>query len=351
MPETPVRLLVAAPTPPGTLEALAAVSPRVEVVVPTSLLPLADPGFDAALTSAFEEAAGIDAVFTQRLPKTWQPDGRLAWAQMASAGVDYERGKPIWNDPAIAITNAAGIHGPAMSEWAAAMLLMYSRNVLPATAWKSTGEWPAQRGRLGGGLLMGKTLGIVGYGAVGTEVARLGRAFGMRVIALNRTGSLSSRDGKYVPARLAERLAMAQDEVELHASDHLHAMLAESDYVVISAGLNEASHHLIGATELALMKPEAVIVNVARGGLIDEAALVDALRSGRLRGAALDVFDPEPPSPDNPLFGLGSTILSPHVSGAFSTYYDWAHELFRENVARFIDGRPLLNLVDRSVDA
>lgn len=345
-----IRILVASPTPEGTLEQLREVSDRIEVIAPPGLVPFSRPEYDAELTRHLIETPS-DILFAPRLPKTWEPDGRLKWAQIASAGTDAEHGKPIWRDPSVQLTTAAGIHGAPISEWVCAMLLLHSQNILAATAWKAERTWPKAKGQLGGSVLLGKTLGVIGYGAIGRESARLGRALGMRVVAFNRTGTLDSWATRYNAPSLGQRLSMDESEVELRSADQLDAFLPECDYLVIAAGLNASTHHVIGPEQLRRMKPESFLINIARGGLIDEPALIDALTSGQIGGAALDVFDPEPPAEDNPLFDLPNVVMTPHVAGAHREYYESAHALFRDNLRRFLANEPLFNTVDRSVDA
>ena len=129
--------------------------------------------------------------------------------------------------------------------------------------------------------------------------------------------------------------------------ERLHDELPEADVVVLAAPQTPATVHLIGARELALMKPDAVLVNVSRGKLVDEAALVRALETGRLRGAALDVFEHEPLAPESPLWTREDVLITPHVSGFHARYWEDATDLFGENLRRFVSGEPLINVVDK----
>ncbi|MDR2930960.1 MAG: D-2-hydroxyacid dehydrogenase [Propionibacteriaceae bacterium] len=343
-----VRVLVAAPTPPGTLDALAQVSDRIQIVRPEQDLYFLDPTWHDMMARTLT-ATPVDVLFADRLPRAWEPDGRLKWVQLIAAGTDWERGKPVWQDPNIVITNASGIHAAAISEWVAAMLLTHSRSVQQVLDWKNQRRWTMADERPSSSMLLGKTLGLVGYGAIGREVARLARALGMRVIALDRITATSLPPGRYQPPRLAHRLPMSADEVELRHIDQLDQTLPECDYVVLAAALNTTSAELIGRAQLAAMKSSAFLINIARGGLIDEDALVEALTKRTIAGAAIDVFTHEPPPLDHPLFDLPTTLLSPHSSGGFDEYYDWAHELLRVNLARYLADEPLLNVIDRQL--
>ena len=182
------------------------------------------------------------------------------------------------------------------------------------------------------GELKGKTCGIVGLGAIGRELARRARAFGMRVVATRR----SARRGEPDP-----------DADLLLPASGLHRLLAESDYVNICVPLTAETDGLIGAAEIARMKPTAAIVNIARASVIDREALLEALRTERIAGAALDVHDPEPLPPDSPFWDLPNVIVTPHRSGAMHGYFDRAAEFFAENLRRYAGGEPLLNVVER----
>jgi phosphoglycerate dehydrogenase-like enzyme len=180
--------------------------------------------------------------------------------------------------------------------------------------------------------LRDRTVGVVGMGAIGTEVARLAQAAGCRVLAIRR--SAAARRSGEAPA----------DEV-LPPSD-LPYLLSESDYVVLSVPLTEETRHLIGPDELRAMKPTAVLINISRGAVVDEVALVRALKEGVIGGAGLDVFEREPLPDDSELWGMENVILTPHISGGTERYFQRAVPIFCENLRRYLDGRPLLNVVD-----
>jgi phosphoglycerate dehydrogenase-like enzyme len=189
-------------------------------------------------------------------------------------------------------------------------------------------------------------LGIIGYGSIGRELARLATAaFGMTVLACKRDPSQREDPGYAAPGtgdpegRLPEAW---------FAPDKLRDMLRQSDVVVMAAPLTPDTERLIGAAELAAMKPSAYFINVGRGATVDETALAAALRERRLAGAALDVFATEPPPAGHPFYALDNVLLSPHVSGFLPSYDDRCAGLFAENLRRYLAGAPLLNLVDRA---
>ena len=178
--------------------------------------------------------------------------------------------------------------------------------------------------------LKGKTLGIVGLGRIGSAVARRAKAFDMRVIATRRR---------------PERLSKDVDEVR--GAEALPWLLGESDYVVLCTALTSETRHLIGAEQLRLMKRTAYLMNVGRGGLIDEGALVEALNGGEIAGAGLDVFEEEPLPPDSQLWDMPKVMITPHRAGDSPRSHERFMALFCENLQRYVAGEALLNVVDK----
>jgi phosphoglycerate dehydrogenase-like enzyme len=176
--------------------------------------------------------------------------------------------------------------------------------------------------------LHGRSLGILGYGDIGREVARRARAFGLRVLAVRRDPA---------PDGLCDRSFPREGLLE---------MLAGCDDLVLALPLTDATRGIVGAAELAALKPGAVVVNVGRGATVDEAALVSALQGGRLRGAGLDVFAEEPLPAASPLWGLENVLLSPHTADRTATWLDEATDVFVANLRRFAAGEPLANAID-----
>jgi D-3-phosphoglycerate dehydrogenase len=196
----------------------------------------------------------------------------------------------------IAVLNAPGSNVISAAEHTLALMLALVRQIARADASLRRGEW--ERKRFQGIELHGKTLGLLGAGRIGSEVAKRARAFGMRVVAYD----------PYLAGERAGRL-----EIELVT---LPELCERADIITIHVPLTDETRGMIGSAELALMKPAAYLVNAARGGVVDEGALAAALRSGRLAGAALDVFEEEPVAPDSPLLALGNVIAVPHLGAA-----------------------------------
>lgn len=254
----------------------------------------------------------------------------LRWVQASSAGVDRYAGLAgLRERPEIVFCNLRAVHGPVIADHVFALLLALARD-LPA-AWESqqAARWSAEGSQREPFALAGRTLCVVGLGGIGTEVARRAKGFEMRVLATRRSGTDAP---PFV------------DKVEL--ADKLLELLPESDVVVLCVPLTSETTHLIDARALAAMKPGAILVNIARGKVVDTQALVQALESGYLGGAALDVTDPEPLPADHELWRLPGVLITPHVAARAVLTEERAAALLDENMRRFAQGEPLLNVVD-----
>ena len=187
-------------------------------------------------------------------------------------------------------------------------------------------------------------MGIVGYGAIGRELARQAQAMGMRILATNRSGQRRPFHALIEPGTGDPQAAIPE---AIYPSGQLLDMLPQCDYVVVLAPLTPETRHLFNAHAFATMKPSAVFLNLARGSLVDEPALIEALKKGQIAGAGLDVFEQEPLSSDSQLWSLDNVIISPHVAGFTFKYDDRASDLFAENLRRYLHNEPLLNEVER----
>jgi phosphoglycerate dehydrogenase-like enzyme len=248
----------------------------------------------------------------------------LAWVQSASTGVEH----PIFGtllERGVRVTNAPGLHAQPIAEYVFAHLLSLTKRVREHAALQASRSYtPLQAEEL-----HGKTLGIFGFGGIGRTTARVARAFGMRVIAVRRTPGPDP------------------DVDEVVAPERLDAMLAASDVVLVAAPLTPETRRIIDANRLSRMRPGAVLVNVARGAIVDEAALTDALRSGHLRAAILDVQEQEPLPPSSPLWGLEQCIVTAHDSSHSPHTFARGVDLFLENLGRFVAGTPLIAEIAR----
>lgn len=252
--------------------------------------------------------------------------GRLKWLQVMTAGVDRLPGEILKSG--IRVTNASGLHGAAMGEVVLEMMLMFVKDAPACMRMKQEKEWRRYRPAI----LREKTVGILGLGAVGKEIARLCKAFGMEVIGMRRSGG--------GPAGLS-------DVDQVCPREQLPELLAQSDFVVLALPLTKETTGMIGEKELRGMKPTAFLINVARGAIVEEGALVRALEEKWIAGAGLDVFAREPLPPESPFYTLPNVIFSPHISGDIPDYEARAFDVFYENLRRYLAGEPFLHEVDR----
>jgi D-2-hydroxyacid dehydrogenase (NADP+) len=287
-----------------------------------------------------------DAAFTPYVDRDIFPSlSRLRWIQSPAVGV----GSLLFPEmiaSAVTLTSARGIRARAMAEHVLGMSIALSRQFHVALRHQAKHEW-VQDLLEGGGqsairTLKGARIGIVGLGAIGTEVARLAAGFGLRVSAIRKQVKPAPAGGGAVdPVDVV-------DAAELLPPERLPELLAKCDIVLLAAPLTPETRHLIGAREVGQMKRGAFLINVGRGKLVVDEAIVEGLRSGQLGGAALDVFTHEPLGPESPYWDLPNVIITPHTSGAMQDYWTPLVALFSDNLRRFEKGRPLLNVVDKT---
>ena len=256
---------------------------------------------------------------------------RLRWIHSPAAGV----GRLLFPDlraSDVVLTNSSGLHANPIAEHVFGLAIALSRHFQIAMRRQLEHEFAKDEiGHVR--VLRGRCLGIVGLGAIGSAIAKLGVAFGMRVIALRRHPEAGAAEGVervFGPAGLGE-------------------LLAVSDYVVLSAPLTPETAGLIGARELRVMKPDAFLINIARGKLVKEGELAEELAKGTIAGAGLDVFEHEPLDRDSPLWDLPNVIITPHTSGFFERYWEAVGDMFADNLRRFDRGEPLFNVVDKGL--
>ncbi|MDZ4798666.1 MAG: D-2-hydroxyacid dehydrogenase [Bryobacteraceae bacterium] len=250
---------------------------------------------------------------------------RTKWIHSLSAGVEKQL-FPAMVESDIPLTNARGVYKESLGEFVVAAALYFAKDLRRMIRQQGEARWE----QFDVDMLNRQTMGVVGYGEVGKAAARRGKALGMKVIATKRRDT--GADG------IAERI---------YLQDQRGDMIAESDVIVAAAPHTPDTIGLIGEAEFARMKPTAVVINVGRGPVIDEAAMVRALRERRIRGAALDVFDVEPLPQGHPFWTLDNVLLSPHCADHTSTWLEEAVEFFVSNYRRFAAGEPLENVVDK----
>ena len=333
-----IKVLVTGRFYDAQLRRIRTISPRLVLVFRT----VAE-GWGRSDTSDLFE--GDEEVFYGFMPpRNLSKAPRLKWVQLHSAGINQLSDHPIMPSN-ILITTASGIHAVPMGEFAIMMMLALTRQAPRMVRMQDGGEWPKDRETYVGSELRGKTLGIVGYGSIGREAARIAKqGFNMRILALTRSGR--KEDVGYVEPNTGDREGKLPDA--WFRPQQLLELLSQSDFVLISMPLTNETRKMIGEPELRTMKPSAYIINVARGAIIDENALVRALREHWVAGAGLDVFATEPLPSTSELWKLKNALIAPHISGGSPNYEDRAVELFAENIRRYLNGEPLLNMVDKS---
>lgn len=296
------------------IERLKTVLPGLKVVVA--------PGVDEEL----EEIADSD-IFFGRIPRpVFLAAKQLKWIQVFGAGVETQF-FPELVESEVILTNTSGAYNQTMADHAFALILGISRGVAisernrPRRVWGRTGTLRQ---------LGGQTLGIIGLGNIGCEIAKRGKVFGMKVVAAD------IRDMERPD--FVDQLWNIQD---------IDRVLEQSDYLVLVAPLTSKTRGMIGARELSKMKPTACLINIGRGALVDEPALINALKTGVIAGAGLDVFINEPLPPDSELWDMENVVMTPHIGGLSPESRAFSFEIFLENFKKFVAGEPLRNVIDK----
>lgn len=335
-PTDQIKVLVAMDFSDELIARIADVSPRLKVVRAYPQVP------DAEWTDA-------EILYTiAHYPEPEQAP-HLRWVQLHFAGLERALQKRIIRSEDMLVTSASGIHAQQMANYCLMMMMAFNYKLPDMIAQKQQATWlekphdfyvPQDMHR--------QTLGIVGYGSIGRELARIAKALGMRVLATKRDARKPAEDNTdYTPAGTGDPQGELPDR--LYPGQALATMVSECDYLVVTVPLTPQTEHMIDEAILQAMKPSAILINVARGGVIDEKALITALSSGQIAGAALDVFEEEPLPSGSPLWMLDNVIISPHVAGNSLHYHEKAAELFIENLRRYLDKRTLLNALKRNI--
>ncbi len=281
----------------------------------------------------FSKAPPADALFVcslgrRKVEPVFPLSPKLRWVHSRSAGIERLLFPALVESP-IPLTNGKGVFSASLAEWVIGAVLYFAKDFRRLVKNQGARQWE----EFAPDMVDGRTLGIVGYGDIGRATAARARALGMNILAVRRRPTESRGDPLV-------------DEVL--DGDGLPALLERSDYVLVATPLTAETRHLLGRKELGHLKPEAVLINVGRGAVIDEKELVRALQERRLKGAALDVFEEEPLPAESPLWGLDSVLLSPHCADQTVTWLQDASRAFLLNLERFRRGEPLRNVVDKA---
>lgn len=347
MPDSPtIEVLVTVPISDELLTQLRGISPRVNITV----LPVGGAGDIPAETARMSERdeiwARTEVLYTSHLLPQPEQVPALKWLQFHFAGVDRFLDEPLLKKEGLLITTLSGAAASQVAEHVLAVVLALSHKLPALLASQKKSEWPRDRfERFSPFELRGKTAGIVGYGSIGRQVARLLRPFGVTVLATKRN-LMRPADSGYIPG---EEMGDPNGDfvTRLYPAEALRSMARECHLLVITVPLTLETTSLIGENILQALQPGAFLVDVSRGGVVNHSALVNALKSGRLAGAALDVFPEEPLPTSSPLWGMPNVIITPHISGGSPHYTERAMRLFSENLLRYLGGLTLYNLVDR----
>lgn len=315
-------LVLAEPDLPQ-LAMLQALRDQASIVVGDSAAAFERTAADAAVI--FNWSATL-AVFRQ----VFRMCPNLRWVHSRSAGLDRSLFPELIDSPVI-LTNGTGVFSPSLGEFALAAILYFAKDFRRMVRNQMAGVWE----QFDVMPIAGDVVGIVGYGDIGRAVASRVRAMGMRVLALKRHAPQPGQTDPY-----AEQIYTPDRQIE---------MLSRCDYVVVAAPLTPETQDMIGEPELAAMKPSGVIINVGRGPVINEQALIGALSRGRIKGAALDVFDQEPLPEGHPFYKLENVLLSPHCADHTPDWLDNAMRFFLEQFERFQKGEPLKNVVKKEL--
>jgi D-2-hydroxyacid dehydrogenase (NADP+) len=309
-------------------DAMTVVSPDLNIIDASEALKNELKGIPGSIEKMDALLATAEIAYGLRFPNgLLKRAPALNWVQAMSAGVDKLLDDEFRRHPVI-VTNVSGIHAATIGEFVLAQILMFAKQMPACFQLKQAKQWK----HLWPVSVRSKTVGIVGLGNIGREVARLSAEFGMKVTAVRRSAREEGRAGHV--------------DVLLPA-DELPQLLAESDFLVLSLPLTPETLGLIGEKELRLMKPGSYLINISRGPIVDEPALIRALEEKRIAGAGLDVFATEPLPIESKLWDLPNVIFSPHIAGVMQNYDLLATRIFAENLKRYLAGDNLLNVVDK----
>jgi len=266
----------------------------------------------------------------------------LKWIQLNSAGMEHVVNEPLVQERDIVVTSASGIHAVPMTEYALGMMLAWEYRLPTMLQHQREKHWDENRYNIfSPSHLRGKTLGIAGYGSIGRELARAADALGMNVLAIKNDVMHPADHSSYVEAGTGDPDGDVPDRI--YPPQALRSMASECDYLVLLMPLTDSTRGVVDAEIFEAMRDDAVLLNMARGGVVNEADLIEALQNGTIAGALLDVFEQEPLPQESPLWEMDNVLISPHVAGNSNRYHARAAALFAENLQRYIEREPQLN--------
>ena len=330
-----VEVLMTLPVPDKLLAQLEEISPRLRITV----MPARKA--DDIPNDIWNRT---EVLYTVRVLPAPELVPNLRWIQFHFAGIDFAAQSPLLNQPELQFTTLSGAATSQMSEYAVMMMLALGHRVPDLMTSQIKSDWPRERWERFSPLeLRGSTVGIVGYGSIGRQIARLLQPFGVTILAAKRD-AMHPEDTGYTPENLGDPDGTLFRR--LYPTQALRPMLKECDFIVITAPLTPETQHLIGQEELEVCKPTAFLIDISRGGIVDQQALIETLQNHKLGGAAMDVFPEEPLPSSSPLWKIPNVIITPHIAGNSPRYTERAMSLFAENLNRYLVGLGLYNRFD-----
>ncbi|HQA28346.1 MAG TPA: D-2-hydroxyacid dehydrogenase [Brevefilum fermentans] len=333
-----IHVLAALTLPEGGEQRITAVSPRIKLTVTAAEKPEDIPP---------STWADVDILYTRGVLPNLGMAPNLKWVQFNSAGVDSKLDHPIFQNRGIRTTTMSGAITSQIAEYVLMAILALGQKLPQLLQFQRQHHWPPRKGKWDHLLpieLRHTTVGLLGYGSIGRQVARLLKPFGGTILAVKKD-VLHPEDHGYIKPGMGDPEGEFFDR--LYPIEAMHSFLSECDFVVVALPLTQKTRHILNAHAFEVMKPSAYLINVGRGGLIDEPALIHAIKSKQIAGAALDVFEQEPLPAESPLWDLENVIISPHVSGLSHHLPQETLDLFVENLKRYLEDLPLYNLVDQ----
>jgi phosphoglycerate dehydrogenase-like enzyme len=331
----PTEILITEPFSDELLNRLREVSPHLNITIQ------AVSNSDDIPDNVWEKA---EILYTRYILPTAEQAPELRWIQFHYSGVDHALDNPILQKPDLVATSLSGAAAPQVAEHVLTLMLALGHHLPEILELQRQKTWSHQKWLNAPPQELGfSTVGIVGYGSIGRRIAQLLYIFGATVLATKRDAmhpehkGYTDEDSGDFTGELAYRLYPPQA---------IRTMLRECDYVIVTAPLTPETQNMIGTQEFEVMKPNALLVDVSRGGVINQSALIKALKEKKIAGAALDVFPEEPLPEDHPLWKLPNVIITPHIAGYSALYNERAVKLFSKNLELYLTDRPLLNVID-----
>ena len=331
MKDEPIRILIGRDLEEKHLELIRSVDPRIEIDIAKDQ------------NDRDKKIRDAEILFTHR-PKIDVKDApNLKWIQFMWEGVDHLLMEG-YDYPGIILTNSSGVHSVSIAEYVFTYILHITKKVEMYRRYEMQSKWLGWWDQPLVKNLQGSTIGIVGYGRIGRAIGKIANGFGMRIIACKRDPEKRRHTGFEIPGCCDMEGILPE---RFYGPGQITEMLPQCDFVVISLPLTEDTIHFMGGREFESMKKDSVLINIGRGRLVDQEALIAALKNGEFAGAGLDVFDEEPLPRESPLWTMDNVVVTPHSSTGGNWETDAVVALFVENIQRYIHGDDLLNVIDK----